>query len=68
MKNLPKIKKLEKLADQFGTPVDSYTFIGSGIRFAYKVGDGLSYKDYSDADQGIADEIQRLQNFLNVKI
>jgi hypothetical protein len=66
MNNLDKIPTIKKLADQFGTPLESATFIGKGIRFVYKVGDKTFPKEYTDADKGIQLEIERIQRFIDI--
>ena len=68
MNNLDKIPTIKKLADQFGTPLESATFIGKGIEFVYKVRETTFSKEYTDADKGIELEIERIKRFIEVSL
>lgn len=68
MQNLNKVNALRKLAKEFGNPLVDITFTGEGAIFQYKVGNSVSNYSYSNADRGIAEEIERFEKLLAIEL
>ena len=68
MGQIKDISKIKKKAEEFGNPLAYTEFIGDGIVFVYRVGDGTISHSYNNLSRGIDEEIAWLERLLTTEI